>query len=86
MGQSIENCGGYESSYDPYKEGLAHGNWFTRDGESVHVSKMTTKHLHGARQVALKAQRRATFTRTWEQWVELFDEEIARRDRKLKSS
>lgn len=82
MGQGTESCGGYEEEYDPYEEGLAFGDWLTREGETVHISKMTTKHLHGARQVALRAQRTATFTSdiwTWEQWVELFDWEIARR-------
>lgn len=84
MGQGTESCGGYEEEYDPYYEELRSSDprWTTRDGESVPVSKMTTKHLHGARQVALRASSRASFTSdsdTFDGWVELFDREIARR-------
>lgn len=83
MGQGTESCGGYEVEYDPYEDGLAHGEWMTSNGEIVSVPNMTVTHLRGARRAAYRASKTASFTCDiwkWEQWVELFDAELARRD------
>lgn len=82
MGQGSDSCGGHEWDYDPYEEGMPEGEWTTRSGGSIHITKMTLSHLHGARRVAYRAQMEANFTDTaekWEAWVEIFDAEIARR-------
>lgn len=82
MGQGSDSCGGYEVDYDEYEDGLADGYWTCRDGNQVKVHNMTLKHLKGARHAAANAARRATFSNDqekWENWVEIFDEEIARR-------
>jgi len=83
MGQGTDSCGGWESDYDAYEENLATGKWITRDGEEIELSKMTIKHLYGARQVARRAAHCANFTcdqEKWDSWVELFNEEIVRRE------
>lgn len=82
MGQGSDSCGGYEVDYDAYEEGLADGEWTTRNGVGIHITQMTLGHLHGARRVAYRAQMEANFTDTaekWEAWVEVLDAEIARR-------
>ena len=82
MGQGTESCQGYEVDYDPYEEGMATGEWTQRNGVGISLKDMTLSHLKGARQVALNAARRATFSsdvEQWEEWVEMFDNEIERR-------
>lgn len=82
MGQGSDSCGGYEVDYDPYDEGMEAGVWTTKDNAEIHITKMSLQHLHGARRVAYRAQMEANFTDTadkWEQWVDMFDEEISRR-------
>lgn len=82
MGQGSDSCGGYEVDFDPYEEGMEAGVWTTKDNTEIHITKMSLQHLHGARRVAYRAQMEANFTDTaekWEQWVEMFDEEISRR-------
>jgi hypothetical protein len=83
MGQGSDSCGAWEVEYDPYDEGIADGLWTCRDGSQIHISKMTMRHLQGALRVARSAQERANFTDSaemWEEWVELFEQEIYRRD------
>ncbi|MGL4353035.1 MAG: hypothetical protein ACRCTP_03715 [Aeromonas popoffii] len=83
MGQGAESCGAYESEYDPYEENLGHGMWITRDEGEIHVSKMTLKHLKGARRRCEMMAKTASFTCDiwkWEDWVRIFDEESAKRD------
>lgn len=82
MGQGSDSCGGYEVDYDPYEEGMEAGVWTTKDHAEIHITKMSLQHLHGARRVAYRAQMEANFTDTadkWEQWVDMFDDEISRR-------
>ena len=84
MGQGSDSCGGYEVDYDPYEEGMEAGVWTTKDNAEIHITKMSLGHLHGARRVAYRAQMEANFTDTadkWEQWVDMFDSEIASRER-----
>ncbi len=83
MGQGTESCGGYEVDYDPYSEGLSSGNWTQRDGTTINVSRMTIKHLYGAKAVAQRAAQRANFSSDAEmfnEWVEVFESEIASRN------
>lgn len=82
MGQGTDSCGGYDVDYDPYEEGMASGEWTQRNGVSISITAMTLSHLHGARRVAQGAAQRATFSsdrEQWEEWVEMFDREIASR-------
>lgn len=84
MGQGTESCGGYDVDYDPYDEGLESREWTTRDGSGICVSKMTISHLRGARRVAQAAAHNASFTDDadkWEMWVDVFDDELTRRER-----
>lgn len=83
MGQGTESCGGYEVDYDPYSEGLASGDWTQRDGTQIKISRMTVKHLYGAKAVAQRAARHANFSSDAEkfnEWVELFEREIDSRN------
>lgn len=82
MGQGTESCGGYDVDYDPYDEGMEKGEWTQRNGAGIRICDMALSHLHGARRVAYRAQMNANFTNMadqWEQWVQMFDDEIARR-------
>jgi len=82
MGQGTESCGGYEIDYDHYEEGLSSGTWTQRDGSSINISRMSVKHLYGAKAVAERASRRANFSsdsEMWNEWVELFQREIESR-------
>lgn len=83
MGQGTDSCGGWESEYDPYEENLANGMWITRDEGEIHVSKMALKHLKGARRRCEMMTKTASFTsdiQKWEDWIDIFDEEIRKRD------
>lgn len=82
MGQGSDSCGGYEVDYEPYEEGMEKGEWTQRNGVGICIKDMTLSHLKGARRVAQQAARRANFTsdiEMWEEWVEMFDNEIERR-------
>lgn len=84
MGQGTESCQGYDMDYDPYDEGLEVGEWTTKGGGSIRVSDMTLRHLRNARQLAIRNKREANFTdqaEKWEGWVDIFDREIAARER-----
>ena len=85
MGQGTDSCGGWDDEHDVYYEELRSSNprWTTRDGESIEVSKMTLKHLYGARSVARRAAATANFSceeDKWEAWDEIFSAEISRRE------
>lgn len=83
MGQGTDSCGGWESEYDEYEENLTTGTWITRDEGEIHVSKMTLKHLKGARRRCEMMAKTSNFTSDiwkWEDWVRIFDEEIHKRD------
>ena len=83
MGQGTDSCGGWESEYDPYEENLSNGVWITRDEGEIHVSKMTLKHLKGARRRCQMMAKTVSFTCDawkWEDWVRIFDGEIDKRD------
>lgn len=83
MGQGSDSCGGYEVDYDPYEEGMEAGEWTTKGGGSIHITKMSLQHLRNARSLAFRAQMSANFTDTadkWEQWVDMFDSEISSRE------
>lgn len=65
-----------DDEYDEYSEGLACEVWTCRNGQTVKVSKMTERHLRGARKVAMRAKQRSTFTydeEKWQNWIDLFD-------------
>ena len=82
MGQGTESCGGYECYYDEYEDGLTEGLWTQRDGSTIKVSKMTVKHLNGARQVCARAAYASSFydeREKWESWVDIFENELQRR-------
>lgn len=83
MGQGTDSCGGWESEYDPYDdENLSFGVWTSQEGE-IHVSKMDLKHLKNARRRCEMLAATANFTSEqwkWENWVEIFDKEISRRE------
>lgn len=88
MGQGTDSCGGWEGEYDPYAEGLAMGDWTTRDGSTINVSQMSVRHLQGARHAALRAARLSSFSSDadmWQSWVDLFDREISKRPAEVKS-
>lgn len=83
MGQGTESCRGYDHDYNPYEYGVSFGDWTQRDGSKINVSKMTVKHLHGARAVAKRSALNSTFScdiELWESWVEIFDRELSNRD------
>ena len=87
MGQGAESCGGYEVDDDPYADGLESGHWTMRDSQKIHVDQMSLKHLKGARQVALRAASRASFSsdaEKWNDWVETFDRAIEARKENIK--
>lgn len=86
MGQGTESCGGYDSEYDPYDEGLENGRWTMRDGQTIHVSKMSLKHLKGAKYLALRAAANSNFSsdaEKWRDWVAVFDSAIESRKTKI---
>lgn len=83
MGQGTESCQGYEVDYDPYDELMVDGEWTTRGGGTIHVSKMSLRHLRNARQLCVRNKHEASFTdqeEKWQAWIELFDAEIDKRD------
>lgn len=82
MGQGTESCQGYEFDYDPYEEGMESGEWTTKGGSTIKVTDMTISHLRGARRVAQNAAAHACFTNEtekWNDWVQIFDDELERR-------
>ena len=87
MGQGTESCGGYDvdcDDEDEYGDALADGVWIQKNGTSVSISSMTTKHLDGAIRVAGNAAKRATFSsdaELWEDWVEALESELYTRKR-----
>ena len=88
MGQGTDSCGGWEDEYDPYAEGLAMGDWTTRDGGSINVRQMSLQHLNGARRIALRAAAVSSFSSDadmWQSWVDLFDREISKRPTEVKA-
>lgn len=79
MGQGAESCGGYDIEYDEYEEGLASGIWTSRDGQRIHVSKMTYRHLKNTRALCHKLALTATFSSEadkWYAWVDVLDSYI----------
>ena len=87
MGQGTESCGGHDADYDVYEEGLLTGLWTQRDGTSISLSKMTLRHLRGARHAAERGAERANFTsdkEKFEAWVDMFTEEIRLRSQEEK--
>lgn len=82
MGQGTDSCGGYDAEYDSYAENLAIGLWTQRNGTTIHVSKMSTSHIHNAIRHAERASDRASFTSDsdkWQQWIDLFHDELTTR-------
>lgn len=83
MGQGTDSCGGWESEYDPYDdENLSFGVWTSQEGE-IHVSRMGLKHLKNSRRRCERLAATASFTSEkwkWENWVEIFDKEIDKRE------
>ena len=83
MGQGTESCGGYEWDYDPYDEGLEDGEWTTKGGGTICVTKMSVPHLRNAKRLAERNAKEATFTdlqEKWQDWVELFERELDKRE------
>lgn len=82
MGQGTDSAGGYDVVYDPYHEHIADGNWVQSDGSLINVSDMTLRHLRNARRVAVRESKSASFScdsENFNEWVELFDLEIEKR-------
>lgn len=89
MGQGSDSCGGYEVDYDPYDELMENGEWTTRGGGTIKITDMTIGHLRGARRIASRAAHEAQFSsdeEKWEHWVQMFDSEIALRERNTSPS
>lgn len=91
MGQGADDAdaaGWAHEVDDAYETGLITGTWTQRDGAPIKVANMTLKHLYGARRVAERARDRACFTNIqelWQSWVDLFDDEIFLRERKVQA-
>lgn len=82
MGQGTESCGGYEVHYDEYEEGLAEGVWTERNGNTIHVSEMTSQHLRNTLRLVNKLYQTSTFESEadkWHDWIEVIENELARR-------
>lgn len=84
MGQGTESCGGYDMDYDPYDDErhVGSGVWTQRDGSTIRVSDMSIRHLNNTLRMVRNLARSATFSseeEKWDSWVEIFEEEIARR-------
>lgn len=82
MGQGSDSCGGHDWDYDAYDEGLEKGEWTTRSGGGIHVTKMTVRHLKGALRMVEGLAEEATLTDEkdkWEDWITLFESELASR-------
>lgn len=87
MGQGTESCGGYEVDYDEYEDGLTDGFWVERTGHRTHVTAMTDKHLKNTLRMVTGLARCSTFESEqykWESWVDIIEQEIARRVVKVK--
>lgn len=72
---------GYDPS-DEYEEGLAFGKWIQKCGTPIYVHEMTLSHLKGAKRIAERAADYANFSNVeemWNEWVQVFDDEISRR-------
>ena len=82
MGQGAESCGAYEVDYDPYDmDGMNDGLWTQRDGSTIHVSKMTKRHLSNSLRLVESLAECATFSdesEKWQQWAEIFERQLER--------
>ena len=89
MGQGAEDAGGYEVDYDPFEEGKADGMWPQQHGRPIRITNMTLSHLRNARRMARDKAACANFSSdaaTWNEWVEMFDDEILRRECQVSNS
>lgn len=87
MGQGTESCGGYDSEYDPYAEGILSGFWTQRDGSEICVSCMSESHIRNAIRLCNKLSKTEVFScdaDKWDQWIELFEFELSTRPKNKK--
>lgn len=79
MGQGTESCGGYEIEYDPYEEGLCDGMWQQSDYSSIHVSKMSVKHIRNSIKLCENMRNTSNFScdeDKWDEWIDIFESEL----------
>ncbi|MNC02942.1 hypothetical protein D3C75_503280 [compost metagenome] len=82
MGQGTESCGGYEVDFDEYEECGVDGYWIQRNGSKIKIEDMTVSHMRNCQRICRQLAACATFTsdeEKWNEWVQVFDNEIARR-------
>lgn len=82
MGQGTESCQGYEVDFDEYEECGVDGYWIQRNGSRIKIEDMTVSHMRNCQRICRELAACATFTSEedkWNEWVQVFDNEIARR-------
>lgn len=82
MGQGTESCQGYEVDFDEYEECGVDGYWIQRNGSRIKIEDMTVAHMRNCQRICRDLAACATFTSDedkWNEWVQVFDNEIARR-------
>ena len=87
MGQGTESCGGYDTEYDQYHEGLLSGFWTQRDGSEICVADMEASHIRNSIMICKKLSETESFSGDsdkWNQWIELFEFELSTRSKNKK--
>lgn len=90
MGQGSESCGGYDcdAEYDYLENCQERGVWPQKVGAPIHISEMTGGHLKNSISHVEKLAKASTFEcnrQMWETWIDMFEQELARRRLNRKS-